>query len=90
MDDQKERTPRSKKTTNLNGPQQLHTHNVPVNDVENTNSTGGREVYYSLISSGVFPEEKKLSGKSKRIKNSPRHLPKRRDFTISICYLITL
>ena len=38
-----------------NHPKQLETHNVPTDDMENTNGKN----YYSLISCGLFPDEQK-------------------------------
>ena len=47
-------------------PKQLLTHNLPPNDVENTNSTNKGKIYYSLTSRGLFPDEQKGCRKGSR------------------------
>ena len=45
---------------------QLQTDNLLTNDVENTNTQIREEIYYSLASRGLFPDEKKGCCKGSR------------------------
>ena len=55
----KERPHWSKKTPVKEPPKQLQTYNVPTFDVENTNTQISEEIYNSLTSHGLFPEQQK-------------------------------
>ena len=60
MDDQRKGNIDPKGPNQRNYPKQLQTHYLPTNDVENINKTNKeREIYNSLISRGLFPEEQK-------------------------------
>ena len=50
----------------MNYSKQLQADNLPTNDVENTNSTNKENIYYSLTSRGLFPDEQKGCRKGSR------------------------
>ena len=57
MDNQRKGHIGPKRPKQRNRPKQLQTHNLPSNDVENTNSTNkGRDL---LLANRLFPEEQK-------------------------------
>ena len=58
MDDKSKDHSDPKRSPKKNHPQQLQTHNMPTNYVENTNSIR-EEIYDSLISRSLFPKEQK-------------------------------
>ena len=58
MDDQRKSHIDPEEPNQRNRPKQLQTHYLPTDDVENINSTN-KEIYYSLTSRGLFPEEQK-------------------------------
>ena len=59
MDDQRKGHIDPKGPKKRNRPKQLQTHNLPTDDVENINAQIREEIYYSLTSCGLFPEEQK-------------------------------
>ena len=65
MDDQRKDHIDPKGTKQRNHPKQLKTHNLPTEDVENINSTR-EEIYNSLTSRVLFPEEQKGCRKGSR------------------------
>ena len=66
MDDQWKDCINTKGPKQRNCSKQLQTHNLPTNDVENTNSTNRKKIYYSLTSCGLFPDEQKGCCKGSR------------------------
>ena len=64
IDDQRKNHPDSKRTPKRNHPQQLQTHNVPINDVENTNGTnkGGDLLFANKLRTVPRETERTLQG----------------------------
>ena len=67
MDDQRKDHIDPKGLKQRNCPKQLQNHNLPTDDVENINSQIREEIYYSLKSCGLFPEEQKRCRKGSRV-----------------------
>ena len=66
MDDQRKDYIDPKGPKQRNRPKQLHTHNLPTDDVENINSSNKRKNYYPLKNRGLFSEEQKGCHKESR------------------------
>ena len=66
MDDQWKDYINTKGPKQRNCSKQLQTHNLPTNDLENTDSTNRKKIYYSLTSRGLFPDEQKGCCKGSR------------------------
>ena len=65
MDDQRKEHIDREGPNQSNRPKQQQTHNLPTDDMENINSKR-EEIYYSLISRRLFPEEQKRCWKGSR------------------------
>ena len=66
IDEQRKDYINLKGTKQRNCSKQLQTHNLPTNDVQNTDSTNKGKYFYSLKSRGLFPDEQKVCCKGSR------------------------
>ena len=66
MDDQRKDDIDTKGPKQRKRPKQLQNHYLPTNDVENINNTKREEIYYSLTSCNLFPDEQKRCSKGSR------------------------
>ena len=73
MDDQRKDHSDPKRPAKRNRSQQLQTYNVPTDDVENTKGHR-KEIYDSLISRRLFPEEQKECQKETKERRDLRYI----------------
>ena len=66
MDDQRKDDTDPKGPKQRTRSKQLQTNNLPTDDVKHINSTKRKEIYYSLTSCRLFPEEQKWCSKGSR------------------------
>ena len=77
MDNQRKDHPDLKRTPKRNPPsQQKQIHNMPTDDIENTNSTNQSGDLLFIISCGLIPEEQKGTKRTRDLLYNNQHILK--------------